>query len=193
MVAIYHLLILASWLTFIASWALLASRAKRSVGGRWSWPRKIALRLVILILILLPLHFLAAHHAVRTMRVYVVNTNLISGFAGAALCACGVTLAVWARVCLGRDWGMPMEEKAHFELVTHGPYATIRHPIYAGIILAILGSAIGQSVLWAIPLLIIGPYLIYSAGREEKMMTERFPNQYPSYLKRTRMIIPFIG
>ena len=127
------------------------------------------------------------------MRVYVVNTNLIAGFVGAALCACGVTLAIWARVCLGRDWGMPMEEKAHPELVTEGPYATIRHPIYAGIILAILGSAIGQSVLWAIPLLIIGPYFVYSAGRKEKMMTEQFPNQYPAYLKRTRMIIPFIG
>ena len=56
-----------------------------------------------------------------------------------------------------------MAEKAHPELVTHGPYASIRYLIYAGIMLAIFGSAIGQSALWAMPLLIVSPYFVYSA------------------------------
>ncbi len=87
---------------------------------------------------------------------------------------------------------MPMAEKVSPELITGGPYAYIRHPIYAGILLAVLGSAIGQSVLWAIPLFIAGPYFVYSARREERWMAEQFPFEYSEYMKRTRMLIPFI-
>jgi protein-S-isoprenylcysteine O-methyltransferase Ste14 len=187
--AIYNLIIMATWLALIAYWVGLASRAKRSVTATWRWPREIGLRLAILILVLLALRFLAAHH----IRHYFVNTNLIAGYFGAGLCASGVILAVWARVCLGKNWGMPMAEKARPELVTDGPYAKIRHPIYLGIILAILGSAIGQSVVWAIPFLIVGPYFVYSARREEKLMAQQFPLQYSEYIKRTHMLIPFIG
>ena len=188
--AIYKLLILGSWLTLIAYWALLARSAKRSVRGKWQWRREIGLRLAILILVLLALHVGRTHHI--RLRHYLVNVNPIAGFSGAALCSCGVILAVWARVCLGGNWGMPMAEKADPELVMRGPYAYIRHPIYAGVILAILGSAIGQTVLWVIPLFIVGPYFVYSARREERLMAERFPLQYPGYRKRTKMLIPFI-
>jgi protein-S-isoprenylcysteine O-methyltransferase Ste14 len=186
--ALYRLLILASWLVLIVSWALLGGRAKPSVGGEWRWTREIGVRLIIFILVLLALQVLRAHD----LQHYAVNTNLIAGFTGAGLCVCGVTLAVWARVCLGRNWGMPMAEKADPELVTSGPYASIRHPIYAGVILAILGSAIGQSVVWAIPLLFVSPYFVYSARREERRMAEQFPLQYPQYRKRTSMLIPFL-
>jgi protein-S-isoprenylcysteine O-methyltransferase Ste14 len=188
--AIYKLLIFASWLTFIAYWALLARSAKRSVRDKWWWPRELGLRLAIFILLLLALHVLRAHHI--RLRHYLVNVNPIAGFFGAALCSCGVIFAVWARVCLGGNWGMPMTEKADPELVMSGPYAYVRHPIYAGIILAILGSAIGISVLWVIPLFIAGPYFVYGARREERLMAEQFPLQYPGYIKRTKMLIPFI-
>lgn len=53
-------------------------------------------------------------------------------------------------------------------------------------------QAIGQSVLWAMPLPISLPYFAYSARREERQMAERFPLQYPAYRKRTNMLIPFI-
>ena len=85
-----------------------------------------------------------------------------------------------------------MTEKADPELVTAGPYAHVRHPIYTGILLAMFGSGIGQSVLWALPLLIAGPYFVYSARREERQMAVQFPLQYPQYKRRTRMLIPFI-
>lgn len=190
--AIYNLLILASWLALILCWAFLGRRAKHSVGGRWRWGREVGLRLAILILVLLAWHFLSAHHIRQYVRYYAVNFNLIAGFLGAALCASGVILAIWARVCLGRNWGMPMEEKTGPELVTAGPYSRIRHPIYAGFILAIVGSTIGQTILWAIPLFLLCPYFVYSARREEKRMAEQFPLQYPEYKKRTNMMIPFI-
>ena len=186
--AIYDLLIYASWLTLILYWAILARHAKRSVRDRWRWPREIAIRLAILILVLIAFHFLGARNILR----HSVNTNLIAGYAGAALCASGVILAVWARTCLGKNWGIPMAEKLDAEFVTRGPYSHIRHPIYAGLILGMLGSAVGQTVLWALPLFIVVPYLVYSARREERLMAKQFPAQYPEYLSRTKMLVPFL-
>ena len=185
---ICNLLIFASWLVLIACWMCLGVRAKRSVRGQRRWPWEIGVRLAIFILVLFAVHALGVHR----IRHYAVNTNLIAGFVGAVLCACGVIFAVWARVSLGRNWGIPMAEKADPELVTSGPYTYVRHPIYTGILLTIFGAAIGQSVLWAVPLLIAGPYFVYSARREERQMAAQFPLQYPQYKKRTRMLIPFI-
>ena len=60
----------------------------------------------------------------------------------------GLALAVWARVYLGRNWGMPMSRRADPELVTTGPYRRVRHPIYSGLILAMAGTAIAVSLYW---------------------------------------------
>jgi len=68
----------------------------------------------------------------------------------------------------------------------------VRHPIYSGIILAMLGSAIGESVIWALPLVLFAPYFLYSARREEELMREQFPAQYPDYMRRTKMIVPLV-
>jgi protein-S-isoprenylcysteine O-methyltransferase Ste14 len=189
---VFHLLILVSWLTLIAYWAVEAGRVKSNVRGKWQWRREIGLRLAILVLVVLALRVPGVRHQLQTVRRYVANTNLTAGYCGAALCACGVILAIWARACLGRNWGIPMAEKASPDLVTAGPYSHIRHPIYAGIILAILGSAIGQSILWVIPLVIVVPYFVFSARREEKLMSEKFPRQYPAYMDRSNMLIPFL-
>ena len=58
---------------------------------------------------------------------------------GALLFACGIALAVWARLHLGRNWGMPMTQRAEPELVTSGPYRFVRHPIYTRLLTAMLG------------------------------------------------------
>jgi protein-S-isoprenylcysteine O-methyltransferase Ste14 len=78
------------------------------------------------------------------------------------------------------------------ELVTSGPYRTIRHPIYTGILLALIGSAIALSVWWLIAVALIGGYFIYSAFVEERNMTRLFPSAYPEYQQSTKMLIPFI-
>ena len=85
---------------------------------------------------------------------------------------------------------MPMSTKENPELVTTGPYAFVRHPIYTGILLAMLGTAIGENVSWLLPLLLFGGYFIYSARREEELMLRQFPEQYPAYMRRTNMLVP---
>lgn len=189
---IYTWLIVAFWIVLVATWAAFASRAKRTTSGGWAWRREIALRFAILILVLLALRLSVFSHALPNLRTYAVNRSPIAGLIGVVICALGVGLAVLARVYLGRNWGMPMSRKEKPDLVTSGPYAAVRHPIYTGLLLALLGSAIGQSIFWVLPLVLCGPYFIYSARREEKLMTEQFPEQYPAYMKRTKMLLPYL-
>jgi len=87
---------------------------------------------------------------------------------------------------------MPTSKQENPELVTTGPYALVRHPIYGGMLVAMLGSAIGQSVLWLLPLIVYAPSFIRSARREEKLLLEQFPERYRAYMQRTKMLLPFV-
>jgi protein-S-isoprenylcysteine O-methyltransferase Ste14 len=189
---IYNAIILALWLAFAATWAISARWTRRSRNSGRTWWREIALRLVLVVVVVLAIHFLHLNDALRGARFYAVNRNLVAGLAGAALCAVGVGLAMTARYYLGRNWGMPMSRKENPELVVTGPYATIRHPIYTGLLLAMTGSALGLSIFWILPLLVAWPYLIYSARQEEKYLLAEFPDQYPAYMKRTKMLLPWL-
>jgi len=111
---------------------------------------------------------------------------------GLALFVLGLAFAVWARVYLGRNWGMPMSQKAEPELVTTGPYRTVRHPIYSGIILAMVGTAIAVSPYWLAAVVIVGGYFLFSAVVEERNMARLFPADYPPYKQTTKMLIPYL-
>jgi protein-S-isoprenylcysteine O-methyltransferase Ste14 len=111
---------------------------------------------------------------------------------GTAIFVMGLALAVWARVYIGRNWGMPMSRKADPELVTTGPYRTVRHPIYSGILLALIGTTIAVSLYWLVAVVFAGAYFSFSATREERYMAEQFPNAYPEYKRSTKMLIPHV-
>ena len=78
------------------------------------------------------------------------------------------------------------------ELITGGPYSVIRHPIYSGILLALLGTALALSWLWLIVAGLAGGYFLYSAIVEERFLTAKFPDAYTRYRNSTRMFVPFI-
>jgi protein-S-isoprenylcysteine O-methyltransferase Ste14 len=187
-VNLYRWIIAGLWLLFVAYWAVAAVGAKRNTNRR-RWRREIGLRLVVILLI-------AAVLQSRSLRQFLAETQRsashsdILGWTGVALCLFGFSLAINARRHLGRNWGLPMSRKEQPELVTSGPYALIRHPIYTGLILAMLGSAIGVNVFWALLLVPVGAYFIYSARREETAMLQLFPEQYAAYMARTGMLAP---
>jgi protein-S-isoprenylcysteine O-methyltransferase Ste14 len=81
---------------------------------------------------------------------------------------------------------MPMTLKAEPELVTSGPYRFVRHPIYSGILLATLGTALAISGLWLVVFAVMGVYFVYSARVEERLMASSFPAAYPYYRAHTR-------
>jgi protein-S-isoprenylcysteine O-methyltransferase Ste14 len=189
---VYNWFITALWIVFIVYWAVSAPGAKRTIGTRGRWRREGGLRLSIIVLVLLAYQVPAVHHALRHARLSAASFRPLAGPTGVALCALGVGLAIWARVHLGRNWGMPMSRKENPELVTTGPYRFVRHPIYSGILLAMLGSTLGASIIWLVPLVVSVAYFVYSARAEERLMLEQFPAQYRAYMQRTKMLLPFM-
>lgn len=181
-------IIFIGWLIFWLYWFISAFGSKKNTKSRAK--QFIGVRLVLIIIILLIIHpFTHRNHSFKNHYLASNNEVLVIGFVMFVL---GLLLAVWARIYLGRNWGMPMTQKQDPELVTSGPYHYIRNPIYTGILLAIVGSAIASSIYWLIMLAIAGPYFIYSAVVEERLMMKQFPDTYPAYKATTKMLIPFI-
>lgn len=171
--------IFAIWIAFALYWVIAAWGAKQ--GSRTGRFRPQSLLVVL---------------AVVLLRVFRTNTlpvhsPILEGV-GAVLFLAGLGLAVWARLYLGRNWGMPMTRKDEPELVTSGPYRYVRHPIYSGLLLAILGTALATNIYWLIAFAIMGVYFVYSASVEERILTESFPSSYPAYRAATKMLIPFV-
>ncbi len=189
---IYGWLIFALWLTLVAYWGLSAGAVKRRIGSRWIWWREIAVRLGFFALVVQALRLAVVGHTLPNARLYALSTSTLMGLIGFVFSGLGIGLAILARAYLGRNWGMPISNEQNPELVTTGPYAFVRHPIYTGMLLAMLGSAIGQSVFWLMPLIVYGPNFILSARREEKLLIEQFPQRYRAYMKRTKMLLPFV-
>jgi len=171
------------WIIFWAYWLVMAVTAK---AGRSRWTRFAGVRVGIILLILLLIRpRVFQGHGTATGSPWLLGIGL-------AVFVLGLALAVWARVYLGRNWGMPMSQKADPELVTTGPYGRIRHPIYSGIILAMVGTAMAVSPYWLIAVAILGAYFLFSAVIEERTMGKLFPAAYPPYKRATKMLIPHI-
>lgn len=166
------------WAVFWIYWLISAFSAKASTGRR----RAVGLPV-----------FLGAFLLLRVVHgeSLAIQSSVLKGV-GLAVVLLGLGLAVWARVYLGRNWGMPMTQRAEPELVTSGPYRFVRHPIYSGILLATLGTALAVNLFWLVALASIGAYFVYSARVEERNMVESFPEAYPSYRAHTKMLIPFV-
>jgi len=171
------------WLVFWIYW-LAASVGVKAGRTRWARFAGIRVAIIIIVLLLLRLRVFKGPHG--------VTSNPWLQVIGLVIFLLGLALAVWARIYLGRNWGMPMSEKADPELVTTGPYSIIRHPIYSGIILAMVGTTVAISLYWLIAVVLLGAYFIYSAVMEERHMAEVFPDTYPGYRQSTKMLIPFV-
>jgi protein-S-isoprenylcysteine O-methyltransferase Ste14 len=121
-----------------------------------------------------------------------LNTDPWRAGLGLVLFALGLGFAVWARRHIGRNWGTPMTQKDEPELVTSGPYRLVRHPIYSGILLAAIATAMALNWAWLTAVALAGIFFIYSAVVEERYLTEKFPDTYPTYKHSTKMLIPFV-
>lgn len=169
-----------AWIVFWIYWLAAASTSKESVSGGWR-TRLMGVSAIGVFLIAGVLRggSLAVH-------------SVILEAVGAALFACGIALAVWARVHLGRNWGMPMTQRAEPELVTSGPYRFVRHPIYTGLLIAILGTALVNNLLGLIVVAVLVAYFYYCGTVEERNLTAAFPKAYLEYRSRMKMLIPFL-
>jgi protein-S-isoprenylcysteine O-methyltransferase Ste14 len=169
-----------AWIVFWIYWLVSASTSKQSVSNGWRTRLTgVSVIGVFVIAGVLRGGSLAVH-------------SVILAAIGALLFAGGIALAIWARLHLGRNWGMPMTQRAEPELVTSGPYRFVRHPIYTGLLTAMLGTALVDNLLGLIVVAVLVAYFYYCGIIEERNLTATFPKAYPEYKSRTKMLIPFL-
>lgn len=176
------IVMLAGWAVFWVGWLVAATGVK---SGRTNWRRLAGVRVLIAVVVIVAIRS-GTHGPHGSIHgPWAATVGLVAW-------AAGLAFAVWARVYIGRNWGTPMTRKDDPELITTGPYRLVRHPIYSGIILALIGTAVALSLYVFVYTALFGGYVIYSATQEERYLTERFPEAYPAYRRTSKMLIPFI-
>ena len=112
---------------------------------------------------------------------------------GAAITVSGLLFAVWAREHLGRNWSRSVTIKQGHELITTGPYAVVRHPIYTGVLTGILGTAIALSQVRGLIALVLFFLAFWVKLRmEEEWMRSQFGETYAAYVQRSAALIPYL-
>jgi protein-S-isoprenylcysteine O-methyltransferase Ste14 len=177
-----ELIFAVGWAAFWIYWLVAAFSMKR---GRVPWSREVGIRAAIVVVLILLVRLGA-------FRDHDLGTDPWRAGLGLILFVLGMWFAVWARRHIGRNWGTPMTQKDEPELVTSGPYHLVRHPIYSGILVAGVGTAVALSWVWLIVVALAAIYFVYSAIIEERYLIEQFPDIYPAYKRSTKMLVPLV-
>ena len=115
-------------------------------------------------------------------------------YGGIAITFAGTAISIWARYCLGEYWSARVTLKEGHQLIRTGPYAWVRHPIYTGMLVATIGTAlvVGE---WRAVLAILLLVAAHSrkALREERMLTGEFGDEYRIYRRSTGFLFPRFG
>ena len=184
---VFHLLVEVPWIVFVLYWIVSAIRTRDTLQTESS-----ASRYAILLIEIAGFVLLFRHSAgVGFLGERFMHRTLASAIIGSILTWVGIGLAIWARYHLAEYWSARITIKQDHQLIRTGPYARLRHPIYSGIILAAIGSAVvidqWRCVL-GVCLVLIG-YCI-KARKEETMLTQQFGDAFREHQKQTGFLIP---
>jgi protein-S-isoprenylcysteine O-methyltransferase Ste14 len=177
------------WIGFLVLWTVAALVQKRTVRRDSTSSRLVQLSLAAVAFMLLASPRLNS----GLLATPFVPGNIFFSFLGLSLTILGFAFAIWARVFLGGNWSAAVTVKKDHKLVRNGPYALVRHPIYSGALLALLGTAIvfhgiRGLLAFAVALLALG----MKSRREEAFMTEQFGAEYMEYRQKAKALIPFV-
>src|SRR5438132_3591970 len=177
------------WTLFAVIWLLAAFATKKSV-----YQESRVQRLRYTIPLLLGWFLLAKGHRLSDPLNHRVIPHVEAlAWTGVVLCIAGFAFCLWSRVTLGRNWSGVVTLKGGHELITSGPYALVRHPIYTGLLtmfvasVIVLGHAAG---IIAMPFVFVSLWI--KLRYEEKLMLTKFPNEYAAYQQRVKRLIPFV-
>jgi protein-S-isoprenylcysteine O-methyltransferase Ste14 len=177
----------ALWFLFGLYWLISAFKLKKTK-QRETWQQRLRYVLPLLVAFYL-LSRPAAHYGWLGVR-FVPASDAV-GWIGVLLTAAGVSIAFWARWHLGTNWSGVVTLKEGHELIRTGPYRTIRHPIYTGILLAMLGSAIALGEVRGLLAVAMAWLSFYTkARREESLLTQEFGERFAEHLRHTGMFLP---
>ena len=176
------------WMATFVIWLIGSLLTKQTIGSFSDRRSRIAVWIVALSWWLLFDRNLAG-----VLGMHFVPETEFGAYAGLALTAAGLTLAVWARFYLGGNWGTLVELKKDHQLIRSGPYTIVRHPIYSGFMLATLGTAIMQRELHGLlAFVLITVVWTYKSRLEEAFLIGQFGDEYDQYRKRVKGLIPFV-
>jgi protein-S-isoprenylcysteine O-methyltransferase Ste14 len=186
---------LACWIIFVLYWFISARSVKPVqetsgwLGGNW-YPILYLIGFLFMIdfrflrRLGIPTNQLAILLLPRTRALNILIVILL---------VAGLMIAIVARRTLARNWSGAVALKEGHELITAGPYQYVRHPIYTGMLLMILGTALSLATIGAcIGFFIILVGILLKLKQEEALLTKHFAQDYLAYKKHTRTLIPFI-
>ena len=175
------------WTVLLVVWTIAWLRTKRTqerapFASRLSYGVPVALASWLLFSDNLPFAWLQSR---------IIPKNIYSEAAAITLTALGIAFAIWARFYIGQNWSSAVSIKVDHQLIRTGPYAWVRHPIYSGLILAMIGTAIARREprgFFSVVLLGLGFWI--KSRMEEKFMRKTFGPEYEDYSKSTGGLIP---
>jgi protein-S-isoprenylcysteine O-methyltransferase Ste14 len=172
------------WLLWLISWILAAfwrDRATARPPRQQELPYRLLNLLGILLMVILPRH------------APLWRLPPVLGFVCLALQIGGVAFAWWARIHLGRLWSASVTGKSGHRIIDTGPYALVRHPIYTGLLLAVIVTAIAMGYLRGlIGAAVIVYAIVLKARLEERFLRDQLGlAAYDDYAARVPMLVPF--
>ena len=178
---------MALWLGWLAFW-LIAARSTATTVAR----QAVAARLAHLVFVWAGAALLFGHpHQLVTWYQPIVPGDAWVRWGGVVLVVLGIGFTVWARVHLGRFWSATVTLKAEHALIRSGPYALSRHPIYTGLLLALVGTAISRGTsadAAGLVLIVLG--VLLKIRQEEALLLAHFGTAYRAYRQEVPMLIP---
>lgn len=182
-------LIGALWLIWLIAWIGAAGAVKPTLRKESRVSRLIHGTAMMMGAALLGVPHLLGH----ALEVRFHHHSLVWFTAGTALVVLGLGFASFARIWLGRNWSGTVTVKQDHALIRSGPYALVRHPIYTGMLTALIGTALvignGRAAI-GVAVLLAG--LLYKLRVEERFMTEQFGEAYAQYRREVPALIPFV-
>lgn len=176
------------WVALGAVWLLMWFTNKRTAKAESAKSRFIHIALGTVTYLLLtdkiPSPFLRSQFFAPTLPVDIV---------GIYLAIFGALFAIWARLTIGRNWSSAVTLKEDHTLIRSGPYSIVRHPIYSGLLAALLGSVmvIGKTSS-LLGLAGFACIVWWKLSREERLMIRQFGPQYLQYRHDVKALIPFL-
>ena len=176
------------WMAIFVIWAIGSIATKQTIGSYSDWQSRVVVWIVAL-----SWWLLFAPRVPGILGWKFLPPSATGDYAGLALTAVGLALAVWARFYLGGNWSGLVELKKDHQLIRGGPYTLVRHPIYSGFMLATLGTAIlERAVHGFLAFALITVVWTYKSRLEERFLVGQFGAEYDQYRKQVKGLIPFV-
>ncbi len=184
--------IILCWIVFLLYWLISSFFVKKSETRR-NWKSQIIWRIVIVVLVIVFIVISKNQSDLKGILQPFFSSSLVLQIIWTVLTVSGLVVAVWARTVLGRNWSGYVTYKKDHELVTGGPYKFVRHPIYTGAILMVIGTFLYYPNIFVLSFLISwSTMFMIRTKEEEKIMIKLFGKRYLDYMKKTKRLIPGI-